>query len=304
MPVVTLYRHGVSMGVPPMTNTHKRAKRDVVTGWSAGATRRNLQFLYSIDERDLDGEGFAVTLTLRDCPPTAEDWQYLVKQFFMYLKRILSYASTALGEDFTLLRYHYVTEWQRRGVPHLHAAIYFSPGCTARNNVRSYLLCCWTAYASKFGCSESAQHFAPIHDAIGWCQYVAKHAARGVKHYQRMSANIPEGWTKTGRMWGKGGDWPIKEPVRFDVDNRGYHTLRRWARSWRKADARIDIQRAKDDPRKLQAAHRRIRSARHALRCPDRPLSTVRGVSDWIDDRLTLLMLRELSKQGYPIDSR
>ena len=129
-----------------MTNTHKRAKRDVVTGWSAGATRRNLQFLYSIDERDLDGEGFAVTLTLRDCPPTAEDWQYLVKQFFMYLKRILSYASAALGGDFTLLRYHYVTEWQRRGVPHLHATIYFSPGCTARNNVRSYLLCCWAAF--------------------------------------------------------------------------------------------------------------------------------------------------------------
>ena len=49
MPVVTLYRHGVSMGVPPMTSTHKRAKRDVVTGWSAGATRRNLRFLYSID---------------------------------------------------------------------------------------------------------------------------------------------------------------------------------------------------------------------------------------------------------------
>lgn len=298
MPVVTLYRHGVSMGVPPMNNTHQRAKRDVVKGWSAGATRRNLQFLYSIDERGLTGEGFAVTLTIRNCPPTSDEWHYAVNQYFKSLARLLSYTGH------TLLRYHYVIEWQRRGVPHLHAAIYTTLGVATGWNVPSLFLRSWIPYGSKFGCSESAQHLAPIHDAIGWCQYVAKHAARGVKHYQRTSANIPEGWTKTGRMWGKGGDWPIKEPVRFDVDNRGYHTLRRWARSWRKADARMDIQRARDDPRKLRDARRRIQSARHALRCPDRPLSTVRGVSDWIDDQLMLLMLRELSKQGYPIESR
>lgn len=298
MPVVTLYRHGVSMGVPPMTSTHKRAKRDVVNGWSAGATRRNLRFLYSIDERGLTGEGFAVTLTVRNCPETPQDWQYAINQYFKYLARRLS------SSGHTLLRYHYVVEWQRRGVPHLHAAIYTTPGVTTLWVVSSLFLSSWMPYGSKFGCSESAQHFAPIHDAIGWCQYVAKHAARGVKHYQRSSTNIPTAWTKTGRMWGKGGDWPIKEPVRFEVDNRGYHTLRRWARSWRKADARMDIQRARDDPRKLRDARRRIQSARHALRCPDRPLSTVRGVSDWIDDRLMSLMLRELSKQGYPIDSR
>lgn len=281
-----------------MTSTHKRAKRDVVTGWSAGATRRNLRFLYSIDERGLTGEGFAVTLTIRNCPPTSDEWHYAINQYFKYLARLLS------SSGHTLLRYHYVVEWQRRGVPHLHAAIYTTPGVTTLWVVSSLFLNSWRPYGSKFGCSESAQHLAPIHDAIGWCQYVAKHAARGVKHYQRTSANIPEGWTKTGRMWGKGGDWPIKEPVRFDVDNAGYHILRRWARSWRKADARMDIQRARDDPRKLRDARRRIQSARHALRCTDRPLSTVRGVSDWIDDRLMFLMLRELSKQGYPIDSR
>ena len=298
MPVVTLYRHGVSMGVPPMTSTHKRAKRDVVTGWSAGATRRNLRFLYSIDERDLTGEGFAITLTVRDCPETPQDWQYAINQFFKSVSRILPHTGD------TLLRYHYVIEWQRRGVPHLHSAIYLSEGVSNRWAILDTLPKLWEPYASKYGFSLSAQHVTPINNAVGWCQYVAKHAARGVKHYQRSSTNIPTAWTKTGRMWGKGGDWPIKEPVRFDVDNRGYHTLRRWARSWRKADARMDIQRARDDPRKLRDAHRRIQSARHALRCPDRPLSTVRGVSDWIDDQLMLLMLRELSKQGYPIESR
>ncbi len=281
-----------------MTSTHKRAKRDVVTGWSAGATRRNLRFLYSIDERDLTGEGFALTLTVRNCPETPQDWQYAINQFFKSLSRILQYTGDSL------LRYHYVIEWQRRGVPHLHSAIYLSKGASNRWAILDTLPKLWKPYASRYGFSLNAQHVTPIHNAVGWCQYVAKHAARGVKHYQRSSTNIPTAWTKTGRMWGKGGDWPIKEPVRFEVDNRGYHTLRRWARSWRKADARVDIQRARDDPRKLRDARRRIQSARHALRCPDRPLSTVRGVSDWIDDRLTLLMLRELSKQGYPIDSR
>ena len=32
MPVVTVYRHGVTAGVPPMNNDHQRALRDVVGG--------------------------------------------------------------------------------------------------------------------------------------------------------------------------------------------------------------------------------------------------------------------------------
>ena len=52
-----------------MKNDHMRAKRGEVGGWSEGAARRNVRFLYGIEERELHGDGFAVTLTVRDCPP-------------------------------------------------------------------------------------------------------------------------------------------------------------------------------------------------------------------------------------------
>ena len=63
MPVLTEYRHGMSMGIPPGRNTHVRAKRDTVEGWSDSSTRRNTRFLYSVDERKLTGHGFALSLT-------------------------------------------------------------------------------------------------------------------------------------------------------------------------------------------------------------------------------------------------
>lgn len=68
VPVVTVYRHGARAGVAPMRNSHNRGVRGAVTGWSAGATRRNTQFLYSVREDQLTGVGFAVTLTVKECP--------------------------------------------------------------------------------------------------------------------------------------------------------------------------------------------------------------------------------------------
>lgn len=48
-------------------------------------------------------------------------------------------------------------------------------------------------------------------DAGHWLQYLAKHAVRGVSNYQRSPENIPPMWKgKTGRVWLKGGDWPIE----------------------------------------------------------------------------------------------
>lgn len=303
MPVVKLYRHGITMGVAPMINNHPRAKRDVVVGWSAGAARRNLQFLYSIDERDLFGEGFAITMTVRDCPSSPDEWHYAIKQFFMYLRRLF-------GEvGYTLLRYHYVIEWQRRGVPHLHGVIYFPEGVGRRVDVRSFVVGCWQAYFSAWGVSERAQHVKPITGAVGWFQYLSKHAARGIRHYQRSAANIPHGWrTGTGRMWVRGGDWPIKEPQRVEMPNRPFHILRRWGRGWRLADARQELRAALGDSRmdrasvKRKVALARIVSARGCLRCPDRSLSRVRGNSEWMPDRISRPMIERLARDGYRIE--
>ncbi|WP_420371837.1 rolling circle replication-associated protein [Nocardioides cynanchi] len=91
---------------------HAPAKRGEVTGWSAGTVRRHTAWLRSVDTTQLDGIGAAVTLTLLDCPPTSEDWTRLVKVLQQRLRRA------------GLLRWHWVVEWQRRGVPHLHLAVY------------------------------------------------------------------------------------------------------------------------------------------------------------------------------------
>jgi len=192
MRTLKLYLHGATMGTPPSQNSHSRSKRGEVGGWSSSATRRNIAFLRSVEPDSLDYSpnqdllvGFAITLTLRDCPPTSEIWHTLRRKF---IKRI---------ERMGLVRSHWVTEWQRRGVPHLHGAFWLPVSSNQDIPLTTAtIISHWLAVAAPYGVSYRAQHSSLIHDAVGWFQYVAKHAARGVKHYQRSSENIPEGWKK------------------------------------------------------------------------------------------------------------
>ena len=62
MPTVRVYRHGMTVGTPPSVNTHKRALRGKVEGWSPSSTRSNTRFLYSVDESRLNGLGMALSL--------------------------------------------------------------------------------------------------------------------------------------------------------------------------------------------------------------------------------------------------
>lgn len=301
MPVLTVYRHGATAGIGTVGD-HERAKRGEVKGWTAGAVRRNLAFLRSIDERGLTGEGWALTLTVRDCPPSHVEWHQAVELYLLQVKRIMG-----------TVRVHWVTEWQRRGVPHLHGAIWFPEGTGDRFVIVNTLIKLWVSYTAGFGTGEKAQMVKPIDGVIGWFQYVSKHAARGVKHYQRAAENIPQGWVKTGRMWSKGGNWPTREPVKLNLDSRGYHVLRRWVRAWRKADARTSFHKLRDallegrtqsvSTAQYRDARRRISNARTMLRCPDLGLSSVRGISEWIGEDLLLRIVRQLSLDGYPVES-
>lgn len=123
---------------------------------------------------------------------------------------------------------------------------------------------------ARYRAEPSGQYIEPIFDEVGWLQYLSKHAARGAAHYQRALGSIPAGWEKTGRMWGHIGDFPTSEPVGIELENPFWFTFRRIARSWRIAQARAS------------GKARRISSARGMLQCPQRPLSTVRGISEWI----------------------
>lgn len=278
MPVLTEYRHGMTMGNPPGRNTHQRAKRDVVEGWTDASTRRNTRFLYGVDERHLTGHGFALSLTLRECPPDSEDWKRLREGFFARMRRM------------GMIRAHWLTEWQRRGCPHMHAAIWFDEGLRDRDPFAIRTIAeHWVALASVYGAGLKGQHVAQITDAKGWFKYMSKHAVRGLSNYQRSPESIPPGWSRTGRMWGHLGDWPMTDPVRYTLEMHGFWAFRRLVQRWRLADAR-----ASGDPYRLRAARRMLQSA-------NREAGSVRGVSEWIGGEQTQLFLRHLAAMGHEI---
>ncbi len=106
------YPNGGSMGRG--NNAPVGGRRGSVTGWSRGSVRRHKAWLYSVDVAGLDGDGYGVTLTLRHTPASHDDWTAL------RLHRAFREAG--------LSRWHWVVEWQRRGTPHPHLAVYAPAG--------------------------------------------------------------------------------------------------------------------------------------------------------------------------------
>lgn len=264
MPTLQAYKNGLTMGhaghngSPPL--------RGEVTGWTPASVRRHTRWLYGVEAPALTGYGYAVTLTIRETPPDAASWQAARAAWVERLRRR------------GMVRLHWVVEWQRRGTPHLHCAVYFAEPLAPVDQFG--LIAAWLEVTNAWGPRAAAQTIKPITGAEGWLQYLSKHAARGVKHYQRWGK--PDGWLKTGRLWGHAGDWPTEPPIRADLTLAEYHRLRRLVRSWRVADARA------------AGDWTRLTYARRMLACPDRALSSVRGVSEWIPDPLALRLLDAL----------
>lgn len=280
MPVMKVYPNGVTMGRAPKKNDHERAKRGEVTGWSASAARRNLAFLRSIEADSLTGHGYTVTFTLKNCPETAEHWKRLREALFMRFTRM------------GMIRGHWVTEWQKRGVPHLHGIFYFrEPG------MEWSLVNAWLEVADEYVVSPRGQHVREVTHIVGWFKYLAKHASRGHQHYQRAGDGIPEGWKKTGRVWGYIGDWPIADVKRYEVDEAAYFRIRRVARGLALSDARALLNAEHSNSKAPRELRRRLLFARGMLRHNDRELSRLRGVSEWLPksemERLILWMLSE-----------
>ena len=310
------YGNGMSAGQPgPGSRAEDRAKRGKVTGWSAGAVRRHTRWLYSVDaealtvspaELELAGSprthpttrpsdadvppawtrplvGVALTLTVRTLPESPEEWDR-VRRAWIEALRIRG-----------LVRLHWVTEWQRRGVPHLHVAAYFDRDDPAVV-VGEEALALWVIRtAERFGALPQSQTWNEIDGPLGWLQYLSKHAARGVKHYQRQGK--PEAWESTGRLWGKIGDWPLLPAQDVEIDWATFWRLRRLIRSWRVADARQALLDARDE-KSARAARRRITYARRMLASDDPKLSRVRGISDWVPSELTQQLHALLLSEG------
>lgn len=254
-----------------------RAKREEVEGWTDSSTRRNTRFLYSVDERKLTSCGMAMSLTIRDCPPCADDWKKVREAFIARLRRM------------GMVRAHWLTEWQRRGVPHMHAAVWFDLDEHGWPPPAHAIALHWTESAGAYGAGVLGQQIVPITDSVGWFKYLSKHAVRGLGHYQRSGDNIPQGWKKTGRMWGHLGEWPTIDPVRYTLDMQTFWAYRRMVQRWRLASARASGDR------------HRLRSARRMLQSSDRSAGSVRGVGEWIGTDQTQQFLRHLAALGHEI---
>lgn len=261
-------------------NHGKAGLRGNVGGWTAASSRRNLRFLWSVQTEELTGQGWSFTLTIRDCPATPQEWADWCK---VYWERLMKHGA---------IRLHWVIEWQRRGCPHLHGSVYF-PGAMTRAEVENVLLAGW-CYRNPYGPLMRSQRCLPIYDAIGWGQYVAKHAARGVRHYQRAPENIPSQWKgRTGRMWGYRGSWPLSEPLRIELEDKtgdgGWYAFRRLVRSYGVAQARSKGDRA------AQVYARRM------LRSNDRDLAEVRGISSWVPRSVVEQLMESLDARGFSV---
>lgn len=279
MPIVQVYRSGSTSGNPPPGSRHDRAKRSEVIGWSAKAARNQRAWFYGINIEGLTGLGVAFTFTLRDCPPSAAALHAVRRALVKRFQRMGA------------LRIHWLVEWQRRGVPHLHGCVYFPDDVSQEVPLGPAMVDHWLQVAAEWGPLRHCQHVAPILTACGWLKYLAKHGARGAAHYQRANCNIPAGWRKTGRMWGYLGAWPVEESMRFEMGMEAMHRFRRIVRSWAVSEAR-----APSSSRGRQVAY-----ARRMLKCWDRGLSTVRGTSEWMPIDVTTACIVFLGSSGYEV---
>ena len=247
--------------------------RKEITGWSKNTALRQRKFLWSVQPEGLLGTGFAMTLTVRDLPADAVSWNRLKAAWQKRVRR--------LGGD----RVHWVTELQDRGVPHLHAAVYF-PG-DETGAMAWQLAFAWVEVCEAQGvfATLAGQDGKRIDGSLGWLKYMAKHASRGALHVQRQG--MPPGWVSSGRMWGYTGDWPTVEPVEYDVSPVELYRLRRLMRAWAIADAR---------------AHNDLKRLRYLRRAPsivtDPGKSRFQAVSEWVPEAVSLRLMDLLDREA------
>ena len=149
-------------------------------------------------------------------------------------------------------------------------------------------------YRNPFHPAPAQQVVNAIYDQVGWGQYCAKHAARGVQHYQRSPENIPAEWKgKTGRMWGYRGEWPVEARVKLHLEGKegdgGWYAYRRLVRSYGLSQARLANDRAA------------VLYARGMLKSNDRKLAEVRGISAWAPRHIVEQLLENVDARGFAI---
>lgn len=270
-------------------------KRGRVTGWTRSSARRHVRWLQSVDGDQLDGDAFAVTLTVRDIPAGPQEWHEALHQMQIALAR------------FGVLRGHWVMENQKRGCPHLHLGVWFGPAVDL-DTARGLIIGAWLRIAAEWRPAARGQDVKALEHG-GWSKYVAKHSARSVTHVQRTG--LPPGWETSGRLWGHFGDWDdYRSELEFMVDSRTWVQLRRLLRDWRRADAARALATARaaaevaTNIRGREVAIHHLRLAKSRVRATrrnalNRGYAMVQGMREWVP-RSTMLAMIEWAVNETP----
>lgn len=291
MPTVSIRAHGVSATrnqtlVNPETGeivklaAFQPPERTATKGWTANVARRNEQSLQQIDFDAIDGVPAFVTLTM----PSQQMGEVSAAMFHGWLKRWLQFM-----KRHGLQHYYWILEFQASGNPHLHVLVWLDREWEPLETFKA--LRSWVGILNKsdVGARIQGQIWESI-DVGGTItvdgepvpahpervlMYLAKHAARGVAHYQRQIENMPDDWQyRSGRVWGHDRGLPLRAQQDYECDYATFHCFRRLVRRWRCSEA----QGIKDPERRRTA----ILQARGMLKCPRPDISPYRGVSAWI----------------------
>jgi hypothetical protein len=277
MPTVTVLPSGINAGFsgPGGTVTHTASH-----GWSRKSAQRNMRFLMGVSPDTLPDPLYATayTLTVPHAPPSHEEWSLLIDR----LRKRMAREGVMLD--------HWVTEWTRRGVPHLHGILVFD---VAEDQIwyRNLVHVHWVRLTRAMGIQTAwhAQHCQPIHDLRGWMQYIAKHAGRGYAHYQRQRDSLPEGWQRTGSMWGKSRGWPMDEE-KTELTDGEFYVFRRLCQRYLVSESKMLFLRSRKEF--LRRSYlRQFVYRRSMFKTPDFNRSRCRGLSEWVPKEVALRLL-------------
>ena len=300
MPTISIRAHGVSASkfqqiVNPETGeimkltAFQPPERTATKGWTPNVARRNEQRLQQVDFDGIDGVPAFVTLTM----PSGQMGDVSASMFHGWLKRWLQFM-----KRHGLRHYYWILEFQASGNPHLHVLAWLDHEWEPLEQYKA--LRSWVNMLNKSGVGARLQgqiweqidvdgeivvdgEKVPSHPERV-LMYLAKHAARGVAHYQRQIENMPDDWQfRSGRVWGHDRGLPLREQEDVECDYPTFHRFRRLVRRWRLAEAR-----AIADPERRRLA---ISQARRCLKCSRPDVSPYRGVSAWLSSDVASQLL-------------
>lgn len=203
------FTHGNSAHMMTEAQKHNKTRNK---GWTIATSRNLTNYLMRLDFTSVPGTPYAITLTI-----PARYMNYVSStQFHTMLAAWIRHARRRYG----LIHYYWIIEFTAQGTPHIHMTIWCINTTTVYNRhtqshetihlppliTQTAMLTNWITICAKHDipATLTAQNFRPIDNTPEtWLAYTAKHATRGITHYQRRLDHMPQDWqTHPGAMWG------------------------------------------------------------------------------------------------------